>query len=453
MSTNVLINPPDPPIMGGGLDFGGHPQTPGRTLSCTCQPPVSPARLRPASVYCFETTLCAIVCGMDFEAKIVHEGTVTTPRGFTAGAINCGIKVGGLLDLGILYSDVPCVAAGVFTTNKVKAAPVVLSQKHLSNGKAQAMVVNAGCANACTGSQGDSDTVDMATLAAHKLVLSPDEVVVASTGVIGVTLPMDAVGRGISKVVLTPDGGHDLALAIMTTDSRPKEVAVDIGGIKIGGIAKGAGMIHPDMATMLSFITTDAEVEPEYLSKTLKKAVDASFNMISVDGDTSTNDMVVVLANGLAGKPKPDDFEAALQAVCTYLARCIAGDGEGCTRLIEVRIEKAKNQEEARKAARTVASSTLVKTAMHSGDPNWGRIVAAIGRSGVDFVESKVDLYLNDTCVVEKGCAQPLVKRREVITGGEVCITVSLNVGEGEATAWGCDLSEEYVTINSEYTT
>jgi len=389
---------------------------------------------------------------MEFEAKIVHNGTVTTPKGFSAGAISCGIKEGGFADLGILYSDVPCVAAGVFTTNKVKAAPVVLSQKHLGNGKAQAVVVNAGCANACTGAQGDLDAVDMATFAANKLALSPEEVVVASTGVIGVTLPMDAVERGISKVQLTPDGGHELALAIMTTDSRPKEVAVDIGGIKIGGVAKGAGMIHPDMATMLCFITTDADVEPEYLSKTLKKAVDASFNMISVDGDTSTNDMVLVLANGLAGKPKPEDFEAALQAVCTYLARCIASDGEGCTRLIEVRIEKAKTLAEARMAARTVASSTLVKTAMHSGDPNWGRIVAAIGRSGVDFVESKVDLYLNDVCILKGGACQSSGDR-EIITGNEVCITVSLNVGEGQATAWGCDLSEEYVTINSEHTT
>ena len=390
---------------------------------------------------------------MDFEAKIAHNGTVTTPEGFTAGAIISGIKKGGLPDLGILYSAALCVAAGVFTTNKIKAAPVVLSQKNLGDGKAQAVVVNAGCANACTGKQGDKDAAEMAELAAQKLGIVSENVVVASTGVIGVTLPMDSVRRGITEVALTHSGGSDLAQAIMTTDSRPKEVAVDLGGIKIGGIAKGAGMIHPNMATMLSFITTDADVEPEFLSEALKKAVDASFNMISVDGDTSTNDMVIVLANGLAGKPKPDEFEAALQVVCTYLARCIASDGEGCTRLIEVKIEKAKNDEQARMAARTVASSTLVKTAMHSGDPNWGRIIAAIGRSGVDFVESKVDLYLNDTCVLKEGYVQPLAKRREVITGNEVCIMVTLNLGEGEATAWGCDLSEEYVTINSEYTT
>ena len=402
--------------------------------------------------YCFKTTPYAIVCGMVFEAKLVHNGTVTTPRGFTAGAVSSGIKEGGLPDLGILYSEVPCAAAGVFTTNKIKAASVVLSQKNLGNGVAQAVVVNAGCANACTDERGDRDAAEMATLAANKLGIMPESVVVASTGVIGVTLPMDLVRRGIAEVGLSHSGGSDLAQGIMTTDSRTKEVAVDFGGIKIGGIAKGAGMIHPNMATMLSFITTDAEVGPEFLSNALKKAVDVSFNMISVDGDTSTNDMVIVLANGLAGKPKPDDFEAALQAVCTYLARCIASDGEGCTRLIEVKIEKAKTSEEARMAARTVASSTLVKTAMHSGQPNWGRIIAAIGRSGAQIVESKVDLYLDEVCVLKGGGCQSF-KEANVICNDEVVIRVCLNLGKGEATAWGCDLSEEYVTINSEYVT
>ncbi|MBT3363909.1 MAG: bifunctional glutamate N-acetyltransferase/amino-acid acetyltransferase ArgJ [Chloroflexi bacterium] len=389
---------------------------------------------------------------MEIEAKIVTNGTVTTPKGFTAGALACGIKDEGQLDLGILYSQVPCVAAGVFTTNKIKAAPVVLSEKSLGNGKAQAVVVNAGCANACTNTQGDKDAAGMALLAAAKLDLEADDIVVASTGVIGVNLPMDLVKRGISDVDLTREGGHDLSLAIMTTDSRPKEVAVEVGGIKIGGIAKGAGMIHPNMATMLSFITTDADVDPEFLSKVLKRAVDKTFNMISVDGDTSTNDMVIVLANGLAGKPNPKQFEAALEAVCTYLAKCIAGDGEGCTRLIEVKIETAKTPEEARIAARTVASSTLVKTAMHSGDPNWGRIIAAIGRSGADIVESKVELYLNDVCILKESLFPPH-DEIEQITGDQVFIRVCLNLGNGQATAWGCDLSEEYVTINSEYTT
>jgi glutamate N-acetyltransferase/amino-acid N-acetyltransferase len=388
---------------------------------------------------------------MDFEAKLVHNGTVTTPKGFLAGALCSGVKPDNQLDLGILYSEAPCVAAGVYTTIMIKAAPVIVSQKHLSDGKARAVVINAGCANACTGKQGDKDAAETAALTAKKLGLLPEDVVVASTGVIGETLPMESIRCGIADIELTHSGGGDLAQAIMTTDTRPKEVAIDIGGIKIGGIAKGAGMIHPNMATMLAFITTDAEVEPEFLSNALKKAVDASFNMISVDGDTSTNDMVVVLANGLAGKPKLDYFEAGLQAVCTYLARCITSDGEGCTRLIEVKIEKARTSEQARMAAKTVASSTLVKTAMHSGDPNWGRIVAAIGRSGAEIVESKVDLYLDEVCVLKGGHRQTF-DEKDVIAADEVSIRVSLNLGKGEATAWGCDLSEEYVTINSEYT-
>jgi len=389
---------------------------------------------------------------MDFEAKLVHNGTVTTPRGFTAGALSSGIKLDNRLDLGILYSEVSCVAAGVFTTNKIKAAPVILSQKSLENKRAQAVVVNAGCANACTGEQGDKDATETATLVADKLGITAEDVVVASTGVIGATLPMESVRRGIAEITLTHGGGGKLAQAIMTTDTCPKEVAVHLGVVKIGGIAKGAGMIHPDMATMLSIITTDAEVEPAFLRQALKEAVDMSFNMISVDGDTSTNDMVIVLANGLAGKPRPDDFKAALRAVCTYLARCIASDGEGCTRLIEVKIERAKNSEEARIAARAVASSTLVKTAIHSGDPNWGRIVAAIGRSGAEIVESKVDLYLDEVSVLRGGNRQTF-DEKDVIATDEVSIRVSLNLGKGGATAWGCDLSEEYVTINSEYTT
>jgi glutamate N-acetyltransferase/amino-acid N-acetyltransferase len=389
---------------------------------------------------------------MDFEAKLVYNGTVTTPRGFTAGALSSGIKSDNRLDLGILYSEVSCVAAGVFTTNKIRAASVVLSQKSLENQKAQAVVINAGCANACTGEQGVKDAAETAMLTAQKLGIASEDVVAASTGVIGEKIPMESVRRGITEMKLTPRGGNELAQAILTTDTRSKEVAVDLGGVKIGGIAKGAGMIHPNMATMLAFITTDAQVEPKFLSNALKEAVDDSFNMISVDGDTSTNDMVIVLANGLAGKPKPDDFKAALRGVCAYLARCIASDGEGCTRLIEVKVEKAKNLEEARIAARTVVSSTLVKTAMHSGDPNWGRIIAAIGRSGAEIVEPKVDLYLDDVCVLKNGVCQ-IFDEKDVIASDEVFIRVCLNLGKGEATAWGCDLSEEYVTINSEYTT
>lgn len=389
---------------------------------------------------------------MKIEAKLIYEGTVTSPRGFTAGAASAGIKPEGVPDLGILYSDIPCAAAGLFTTNKIKAAPVILSQRHLEDSRTQAVVVNSGCANACTGVQGDSDALEMAQLTAVKLGIALEDVLVASTGVIGETLPLGKVRKGIETIALSSHGGHNLAEAILTTDTTTKEIAVDAGGIRIGGIAKGAGMIHPDMATMLCFLTTDAAVEADYLYKALQKAVDVSFNMISVDGDTSTNDMIVILANGMAGKPKQKDFEDALQGVCTYLAKCIVSDGEGSTRLIEATVEGAVSISDARIAARTIASSTLVKTAVHSGNPNWGRIIAAVGRCGVEVVESKIDLYLDNICVLKNGCSQPF-DAKEVMTTDEVLIRVCLNLGKAEATAWGCDLSEEYVTINSEYTT
>ena len=389
---------------------------------------------------------------MNFEARLVHEGTITTPQGFVAGAIYAGLKAEELMDLGILYSEAPCVAAGLFTTNKIKAAPVILSQKHLSRKKARAIVVNAGCANACTGGQGSSDASKMASLTAAKLGVATEDVVVASTGVIGEMLPMEKVRSGIEGIELSRQGGHSLAKAITTTDTYAKEIAVDLGGIKIGGIAKGAGMIHPNLATMLCFLTTDADVKEGFLQKALQKAVDASFNMITVDSDTSTNDMVVILANGLAGKPKSSDFEGALQGVCTYLAKCIAADGEGSTKLVEVTVSGARSLADARAAARTVAASPLVKASVHGGDPNWGRIVAAVGRSGAEVIESRIDLYFDDVCLVRGGYPQQFSKK-EVVIGDEVSIRVCLNLGSDEATAWGCDLSEEYVTMNSEHTT
>ena len=388
---------------------------------------------------------------MKFEATLVHNGTVTTPQGFQAGAFAAGIKPDSILDLGILYSETPCTAAGVFTTNKIKAPPVILSKRNLENGIAQAIVVNSGCANAFTGLQGHNDAFEMSTLAAARLGLISRDVVVASTGVIGRQLPMEGIRNGIHRMAFTADGGHDLARAIMTTDLTAKEIAVDLGVAKIGGIAKGAGMIHPDMATMLCFLTTDAAIDANSLHRSLKSAVDASFNMISVDGDTSTNDKVVILANGLAGRVKARDFDDALLAVCTYLARSVASDGEGSTRLIEVTVEGAITLSDARAAARTIVSSPLVKAAIHGGDPNWGRIVAALGRSGAELVEQKIDLYLDDHCVVLEGTPQP-VDQKLIIFNDEVQIRVCLNLGKAEATAWGCDLSEEYVTINSKYT-
>ena len=397
--------------------------------------------------------------------KLVPSEPITSVPGFQAGAVQAGIKTKNKLDLAILHSEVPCAVAGVFTTNRIKAAPVVLSQKHLSSGRAQAIVVNSGCANACVGEQGLADALEMARLTAAKLDIAVGDVLVASTGVIGTPLPMDRVRAGIKQIELDPGGGHYLVEAMMTTDTRPKEVAarLDVDGVKltIAGVAKGAGMIHPDLATMLSFVATDALVGVDFLQSALNKAVDASFNMVSIDGETSPSDCVFLLANGLAGNvpigfDNGEAFQQALTGVCTYLAKCIAEDGEGATKLIEVRIEGARNESEARQAARTIASSPLVKAAIHGSDPNWGRIVSALGRSGTELTENKLDVHLNDICAMKEGhptSSSNEKLRMSLSSSDKVLIKVCLNLGAGQATAWGCDLSEEYVTINSEYTT
>jgi glutamate N-acetyltransferase/amino-acid N-acetyltransferase len=405
---------------------------------------------------------------MSAKHRIVPSGTVTSPAGFLAGATCAGIKTGGedQLDLGILYSECPCVASGVFTANKVRAAPVFLCQERISNRSARAVVVSSGCANACTGEQGLADSREMAALTAGKLGLSPDEVLVASTGMIGIPLPMERVRRGVGHVNLSRDGGHKLSRAIMTTDSFPKEMALSISlGDKkatVGGVAKGAGMIHPDMATMLCFLATDAALEPHFAEASLRRAVDDSFNMISVDGDTSTNDTVLLLANGLAGNTPLEAgtsdgevFQDALRKVCIYLARCIARDGEGATRLIEVVVDGAATEADARLAARTVVSSSLVKAAVHGGDPNWGRIVAAVGRSGAEVDQSRIDLYLGKLCLLKSGCPVRFddEEARRMLVRDEVRITVRLNLGRDRAVGWGCDLSEQYVALNSAYAT
>jgi len=400
---------------------------------------------------------------MDF--SLIPDGTVTSVPGFVAGAVHAGIKDTDELDLAILYSKMPCVATGVFTTNLVKSAPIILSQRHLTQRKARAIVVNSGCANACLGEQGMTDASEMASLTATKVSIPSKEVLVASTGVIGKPLPMNQVRNGIEKIKLHQDGGHELASAMMTTDTRPKEIAIQVeakeGKFTIGGVAKGAGMMHPELATMLCFITTDAVVNIDFLQQALKKAANASFNMLSIDGETSPSDCVFLLANGLAsnteiGFNNGEDFQNVLNEVCVSLAKSIARDGEGATRFIEVIVEGAVNQTEARRAARTIVSSPLVKAAMHGGDPNWGRIVAALGRSGAKIREDKLDVHLNDICVMKQGSptrfdAEEL--RTSLATANSVPIKVYLNLGDGRATAWGCDLSEEYVTINSEYIT
>jgi glutamate N-acetyltransferase/amino-acid N-acetyltransferase len=395
--------------------------------------------------------------------KTIASGTVTSPKGFLAGAVKAGVKSPEGLDLAVLCSEKPCLAAGVFTTTAVKSAPVVLSQKHLKNNSAQAVVVNSGCANACTGDSGMADAVDMAKSVAEKLGLSTEDVLVASTGIIGVSLPMGRIRVGIRELVLNKEGGHELARAMMTTDTFPKEIAVfvdsKLGKFTIGGVAKGVGMVHPDMATMLCFLTTDAAVDVRFLKSALRKAVDVSFNMITIDGDTSPNDTVVILANGLAGTETINSrngelFQKALDEICLYLAKCMAGNGEGATKLIEVTVEGALSEKQARLAARTVASSPLFKAAMHGNDPNWGRIVAALGRSGARVKEKKLEVYLNAVCVMMQGSPVPFDRRElsDSLAGKEVSVRLCLNLGRGEAVAWGCDLSEEYVTINSVYT-
>jgi len=398
----------------------------------------------------------------------IENGTITSPQGFSAGATFVNIKAWQEkpFDLGVLYSEDPCAVGGVFTTNKIKAAPVLVCQAHLKNGEAQALIANSGCANACTAQRGLDDAEQMAVLAAAKLGISSEDVMVASTGVIGTYLPMEKISKGIVQIELKPDGGHDLAQAIMTTDTVPKEVAVacEVDGeeVIIGGIAKGAGMIHPDMATMLCFLATDAAVDPDFLQAALRKAIDISFNMISVDGDTSTNDTAIIFANGAAGNETlhkdhidAGAFQLALNEACITLAKAIARDGEGATKLIEMVVEGAVSDEEARMVARTIVTSSLVKTAVYGADPNWGRVIAAAGRSGADIREDKIDLYLDNVPLMRKG--RPVVIDAEaaskLMQGKDICFHLCLNLGQGMATGWGCDFTEEYIALNGDYTT
>jgi glutamate N-acetyltransferase/amino-acid N-acetyltransferase len=381
-----------------------------------------------------------------------------------AGAVSAGIKnsPGQRLDLGILLSTKTCVTAGVFTTNKIKAAPVLLSHERLRRGNIRAVVMNSGCANACTGKQGLADALEMTELAAKSIGIKKEEVLAASTGVIGTMLPMENIRAALPKIMFSVAGGHDLARAIMTTDRVPKEVAVKTDDFTIGGILKGSGMVHPDMATLLCFLTTDAAIEGGFLRQALKEAAAVSFNMLSIDGDGSTNDTVIIMANGVVrgevirmGSHKARVFQQALDKVCIYLAREAARDGEGATKLIEVRVSGALSLREAQLAAKTIVGSSLVKTAVYGADPNWGRILAAAGRSGAALEEGRTELYIGETCVVKDGA--PVSFNREAVTqymkGKEVHIKLNLHLGKAEATAWGCDMTEEYVKINAEYTT
>ncbi len=403
---------------------------------------------------------------------------VTFARGFRAGTAACGIKAfttGASAiprdqkdDLCVIHSAYPCDTGGVFTTNKVKSASVVIDQLHLQRNRVQALTINSGNANACTGAQGFRDALLMAKLSADRLDLDPDQVLVSSTGVIGRYLPMDAIKPGIAEACdgLSSDRGDAAAKAIMTTDTVPKtaHVEVDIAGtrVRVGGMSKGSGMIHPNMATMLAYITTDAAVEAGLMSGIVKSIADRSFNQVTVDGDSSTNDSFLMLANGAAGNApiragskEAEQLATAITKVAQDLARAIARDGEGATKLMTVRVRDAVSDEDARSAARAVASSSLVKTAVHGGDPNWGRIVCALGYSGAELALDRLHLTIGGLVVFERGAGidVDLAAVRRAFEQPEIEITATLGLGDGSAEAWGCDLSEEYVRINADYTT
>ena len=390
---------------------------------------------------------------------------VTFARGFSAGAVAAGVKHAGTsrLDVALIVSDRPATAGAVFTTNQVIAAPCVVTRRHVAGGRLRAIVVNSGNANACTGAQGERDAVAMATAAAARLGCAPEEIAVASTGVIGVPLPMDRIAPAIAAVAPAVGGWDDASRAIMTTDTRPKVVEREIllsgRAVRLGGIAKGAGMIHPNMATLLVFVTTDAAVEPKPLQDAVAAAARQSFNAISVDGDTSTNDTLLVLANGASGvtvsEPELPAFAQALAEVCLDLARAIVSDGEGVTKVFEVRVRGAATEADATAAARTITTSNLVKTAIHGGDPNWGRILAAAGRSGARVDASRTSVRIGGIAVFTTGALQPVddAAIRAVFARSAVVIELDLGLGNGTARAWGTDLSAEYVRINAEYTT
>lgn len=411
--------------------------------------------------------------------KLINGG-IAVPKGFHATGVQAGIKNKGKYDVALIYSEVQAQAAGVYTRNLVKAHPLYLTRRHLENGLARAIVVNSGNANACVGEFGDQAAFAMAEAAGTFLAVPPEDVLVASTGVIGVEMPLDRVLNGIraaSSLLLNDvvkgirgqkeeadEAAHRAALAIMTTDTMEKEYAYELpcsegGIIHLGAIAKGSGMIHPNMGTMLGFLTTDAFVPAEDLQRILREAVDESFNMVTVDGDTSTNDMVLIMANGASGiMLSPEDklnFEKMVKSMCVRLAKDIARDGEGATKLMEVVVSGAKTKVDARIIARSICGSSLVKAALFGEDANWGRILTAAGYSGAEFDPNKVDVFLGGLIVAQmgKGVVFSEEKAKEILGFKEVHINLDLHDGVEQATAWGCDLTHEYVTINGSYRT
>ena len=399
-------------------------------------------------------------------------GGVCAAKGFSANGVHCGIRKNqGKKDLSLIFSSVPCSAAAVYTTNLVKGAPLTVTKKHLSNGIAQAVICNSGNANTCN-ANGTEIAEKMSALAAKALGISSEDMIVASTGVIGQPLSIAPIAAGLPELVagLSPEGGKAAAEGIMTTDTVMKEVAVEftLGGktCHLGGIAKGSGMIHPNMATMLVFLTTDAAITPAMLQKALSGDIAGTFNMLSIDGDTSTNDMVTVLANGLAGNPTVDaegeDFTAfmkALNSVTIALCRKIAGDGEGATKLLECKVSGAADLDTAKTVAKSVICSSLLKAAMFGADANWGRVLCAIGYSGANVDVNKVDVAFRSAAgtveVCKNGAGLDFSEEfaKKVLLEKEIEILVELNSGEFSSTAWGCDLTYDYVKINGDYRT
>jgi glutamate N-acetyltransferase/amino-acid N-acetyltransferase len=396
-------------------------------------------------------------------------GGVTAARGFRAAGVEAAIKYPNRKDFALLVSDTPAAVAAVFTTNRVAAAPVQLDRERVAAGQIRAVAINSGCANACTGEQGMADAREMAAAVAGALGIDERLVLVCSTGVIGVTLPMARIRAGAvqAAAALSPTGGDDAAHAILTTDTVDKQVAIrlDIDGhvVTVGGMCKGSGMIEPLMATLLGFVTTDAAIGAPALDTALRQAVDVSFNRVVVDGDRSTNDTLIVLANGAAGNrpldpahPRWGAFVAALTHVCTELAKKLVLDGEGATKFVTVRVTGARNDGDAQKAARSISKSALVKTAWFGNDPNWGRVIAAVGYSGADVDDQQAQIYYGDVCAYDRGRVADAARLKElqaVMRHPAFDVTVNLNLGTGTDTIYTCDFSYDYVKINADYTT
>lgn len=402
--------------------------------------------------------------------SITNQG-ITAPQGFLASGIHCGLKKNNLkLDLALIYSTVPASAAGVYTKNKIKGAPIYITKDHLSNKKAQAIIINSGNANTCNGDDGLVKAKRMTELQAKALKLKTGDVLVASTGVIGIPLNIDAIKNGIPMLTdrLSKNGFDDAATAIMTTDTYKKQLSLEfmLGDkkITIGAMAKGSGMIEPNMGTMLSFITTDLNISGEMLQEALKESTKVSYNRVSVDGDTSTNDMVLILANGLCDNKKIKEkdsnyylFLEALNKINITLAKMISKDGEGASKLLECIVYNCKSQKDAEILSKSVINSPLVKTAMFGSDANWGRILCALGYSGINIDPSKIDLSFKssvgkiDVCKNGIGLSFDEVKAKEILSKDEVTIYINMNDGEFSSKAWGCDLSYDYVKINGDY--